>query len=132
MAPQIRHGKSERQREQVERDHPQQRRVFADLDFPHAEERQTKLRLAYALNAIMKCATPDAGCRRSAAPPQLAKVFALRNYKLRGFSVERLMRLLNALDQVWRSSFARRRAHARRHASAWWRRDGSGLGLHRA
>ena len=27
--------------------------VFADLGFPDAEERQTKLRLAYALNALM-------------------------------------------------------------------------------
>ena len=27
--------------------------VFADLNFPDAEERQTKLRLAYALNTVI-------------------------------------------------------------------------------
>jgi predicted XRE-type DNA-binding protein len=73
--------------------------VFADLGFSDAEERQTKLRLAYALNSIMN------GLRltQAAAAERLGlnqpKVSALRNYKLEGFSVERLMTLLNALDQ---------------------------------
>ena len=73
--------------------------VFADLGFPDAEERQTKLRLAYALNAIL-----DARRLTQAAAAMLLgltqpKVSALRNYRLEGFSVERLMTLLNALDQ---------------------------------
>ena len=73
--------------------------VFADLRFPDAEERRTKLRLAHALNAIV-------GARRltqAAAAQRLGlnqpKVSALRNTKLEGFSVERLMTLLNALDR---------------------------------
>jgi predicted XRE-type DNA-binding protein len=73
--------------------------VFADLGFPDAEERQTKLRLAYALNEIMDAQR----LTQAAAAAQLGlnqpKVSALRNYKLEGFSVERLMTLLNALDQ---------------------------------
>ena len=73
--------------------------VFADLSFPDAEERQTKLRLAYALNTILDeqhLAQAAAAARLGLNQP---KVSALRNYKLEGFSVERLMRLLNALDQ---------------------------------
>jgi predicted XRE-type DNA-binding protein len=73
--------------------------VFADLGFPDAEERQTKLRLAYALNTILD----ERHLVQAAAAARLGlnqpKVSALRNYKLEGFSVERLMTLLNALDQ---------------------------------
>jgi predicted XRE-type DNA-binding protein len=73
--------------------------VFADLGFPDAEQRQTKLRLAYALNTILDqqhLAQAAAASRLSLSQP---KVSALRNYRLEGFSVERLMTLLNALDQ---------------------------------
>ena len=73
--------------------------VFADLGMADAEERQTKLRLAYALNEVID----RARLSQSAAAARLGlnqpKVSALRNYKLEGFSVERLMTLLNALDQ---------------------------------
>jgi predicted XRE-type DNA-binding protein len=73
--------------------------VFADLAFPDAEERQTKLRLAYALNEIMdaeRLTQAQAAARLGLNQP---KISALRNYKLDGFSVERLMTLLTALDQ---------------------------------
>lgn len=73
--------------------------VFADLGFPDADERQTKLRLAYALNTIVdarRLTQAAAALRLGLNQP---KVSALRNYKLEGFSVERLMTLLNALDQ---------------------------------
>jgi len=73
--------------------------VFADLGYPDAEERQTKLRLALALNTILderKLNQADAATRLGVNQP---KVSALRNYKLDGFSVERLMTLLTALDR---------------------------------
>ena len=73
--------------------------VFADLGHPNAEERQTKLRLALALNTILdkrKLNQVDAATRLGVNQP---KVSALRNYKLDGFSVERLMTLLTALDR---------------------------------
>ena len=73
--------------------------VFVDLNLPDAEERQTKLRLAYALNTVIDAhrLTQDmAAARLGLNQP---KVSALRNYKLEGFSVERLMTLLNALDR---------------------------------
>ena len=73
--------------------------VFADLGYPDAEERQTKLRLALALNTILdqrKLNQADAAVQLGVNQP---KVSALRNYKLEGFSVERLMTLLTALDR---------------------------------
>ena len=75
------------------------RNVFADLGFPDAAERQAKLRLAYALNQVLedrKLSQADAAKALGVTQP---KVSALRNYKLAGFSVERLMNLLTALDQ---------------------------------
>ena len=73
--------------------------VFADLGFPDAPERQAKLRLAYALNQVLedrKLSQADAAKVLRVSQP---KVSALRHYKLAGFSVERLMNLLTALDQ---------------------------------
>jgi predicted XRE-type DNA-binding protein len=73
--------------------------VFADLGYPDAAERQAKLRLAYALNQLLD----QRGLSQVEASVVLAlsqpKVSALRRYKLNGFSVERLMNLLTALDQ---------------------------------
>jgi predicted XRE-type DNA-binding protein len=75
------------------------RNVFADLGFPDSAERQAKLRLAYALNQVLearKVSQADAANVLGVTQP---KVSALRHYKLAGFSVERLMNLLTALDQ---------------------------------
>jgi len=73
--------------------------VFADLGFPDAEERQTKLRLAYTINAILE----ERGLTQTQAAKLLdatqPKVSALARYKLDGFSVERLMTFLTALDR---------------------------------
>jgi predicted XRE-type DNA-binding protein len=72
--------------------------VFTDLGFPDGAERQTKLRLAYALNQTIetrKLSQADAATVLKVGQP---KVSALRHYKLAGFSVERLMNLLTALD----------------------------------
>src|SRR5947199_7589823 len=73
--------------------------VFEDLGYPDATERQAKLRLAYALNQVLgerKLSQADAAKVLGLTQP---KVSALRNYKLAGFSVERLMNLLTTLDQ---------------------------------
>jgi len=73
--------------------------VFADLGFTDAGERQARLRLAYALHQVLE------GRRRSWADAATVlgitkpKVFALRHYKLAGFSMERLINLLTALDR---------------------------------
>jgi predicted XRE-type DNA-binding protein len=73
--------------------------VFADLGMPDAEERQTKLRLAHALNALIDRARLSQAAAAVRLGINQPKVSALRNYKLEGFSVERLMTLLTALDQ---------------------------------
>src|SRR5713101_9610071 len=73
--------------------------VFADLGFTDAAERQAKLRLAYALTQVLearKLSQADAAKVLGVTQP---KVSALRHYKLSGFSVERLMNLLTAVDQ---------------------------------
>lgn len=73
--------------------------VFADLGFTNAEERQTKVRLAAAIHGIFD----RLGRTQAEAAHQLGinqpKVSALLNYRLEGFSVERLMHFLTALDQ---------------------------------
>jgi len=73
--------------------------VFADLGYPDAEERQTKLRLAYAINRIVE----ERRLTQAAAAGLLGitqpKVSTLLNYKLAGFSVEWLMTFLTTLDR---------------------------------
>jgi predicted XRE-type DNA-binding protein len=73
--------------------------VFADLGMPDAVDRQTKTRLAIALNELLKeRKLKQAVAARLLGVPQ-PKISALANYRLDGFSVERLMQFLTALDQ---------------------------------
>src|SRR5215218_5890111 len=73
--------------------------VFADLGFPDAAERQAKLRLAYALNRVLEALRLSQADAAKVLGVTQPKVSALRHYKLTGFSVERLMNLLTAVDQ---------------------------------
>jgi predicted XRE-type DNA-binding protein len=71
--------------------------IFFDLGFPDAEELTTKLRLAVAVNKILKgreLTQKQAAVTLGITQP---KVSALQNYKLEGFSVEKLMRFATAL-----------------------------------
>jgi predicted XRE-type DNA-binding protein len=73
--------------------------VFADLGFADAGERQTKVRLASAINRVLeRRKLPQTKGARLLGINQ-PKISALSNYRLEGFSVERLMHFLNALDQ---------------------------------
>lgn len=75
------------------------RNVFADLGLPDAFERQTKTRLAMALNDILKSRKlRQADAARLLRVPQ-PKVSALVNYRLDNVSVEKLMGFLTALNQ---------------------------------
>jgi predicted XRE-type DNA-binding protein len=73
--------------------------VFADLGVRNADEKQTKVRLAVAINEIIR----DRKLSQVAAARRLRvnqpKVSALSNYQLDGFSVERLMKFVTALDR---------------------------------
>jgi predicted XRE-type DNA-binding protein len=73
--------------------------VFADLGHADAVDRQAKLRLAYALNQVLEARKLSQAEAADVLGVTQPKVSALRNYKLAGFSVERLMNLLTALDQ---------------------------------
>ena len=73
--------------------------VFADIGFADAKERQTKLRLTFAINQIIeKRKLTQAKAANTLGLPQ-PKVSLLSRYKLEGFSVERLMTFLTLLDQ---------------------------------
>ena len=73
--------------------------VFQDLGYTDAAERQTKTRLALAVNDLLKNRKLK---QREAATllgiPQ-PKVSALKNYRLDQFSVEKLMEFLTSLNQ---------------------------------
>jgi predicted XRE-type DNA-binding protein len=73
--------------------------VFADLGMPDAVTRHTKTKLAFEINVILK----GRKLRQVAASSLLgipqSKVSALVNYRLDGFSVERLMGFLTLLNQ---------------------------------
>ena len=73
--------------------------VFVDLGYPDAEERQTKLRLAYAINEIIASKRLNQGEAATRLGVGQPKISALAHYKLEGFSVERLMTFLTALDR---------------------------------
>ena len=73
--------------------------VFADLGLPDANERQTKTRLALAINRIIKDQRlKQIDAARLLWVPQ-PKVSALVNYRLDGFSVEKLMEFIVALGR---------------------------------
>ena len=73
--------------------------VFADLGHPDAGERQTKTRLAMAINELIA----ERKLRQTEAAKVLdipqPRVSALANYRLNEFSVEKLLHLLTALDR---------------------------------
>ena len=73
--------------------------VFADLGYADADERQTKLRLAHAINGVIVRRRLSQAAAAAKLGVNQPKVSALANYKLDGFSVERLMTFLTALDQ---------------------------------
>jgi len=89
--------------------------VFTDLGLSRAEEKQTKVRLAVAINQILQSqgiSQIEAARRLKVNQP---KVSALSRYRLAGFSVERLMNFITALD-LDVEIVIRRKTHPRRPA----------------
>lgn len=72
--------------------------VFADLGFPDAAECRTKTRLASVLNECIRSRRLKQAETAALLGIAQPKVSALKNYRLDGFSVERLMGFLTALD----------------------------------
>lgn len=78
---------------------PSSGNVFSDLRRPNAQEKRTKVQLAFAINDLIlrrRFTQAVAARRLNVSQP---KVSALLNYQLQGFSVERLMKFLTALDR---------------------------------
>jgi len=73
--------------------------VFADIHLPGADEKQTKVRLAVAINQIVEDQSLSQGAAARRLKINQPKVSALSNYRLEGFSVERLMNFLTALNR---------------------------------
>jgi predicted XRE-type DNA-binding protein len=73
--------------------------IFADLGFADAGERQTKVRLALAINDVLDRPGLSQGKAAELLGINQPKASALSKYRLEGFSVKRLMRFLAALRQ---------------------------------
>ena len=72
--------------------------VFAGLGFPDAAERQARLRLAIALNQVLEARKLSQAAAAEALGVTQPSLSALRHYRLAGFSLERLMNLLTAVN----------------------------------
>src|ERR1700719_5151285 len=73
--------------------------VFTDLGLRDAEEKQTRVRLAVAINQIIEARRLSQTAAARLLDINQPKISALVNYHLDGFSVERLLHFLNALDR---------------------------------
>lgn len=73
--------------------------VFKDLQLPDAEEKHTKVRLAVTINQIIESGNLSQAAASEILKVNQPKISALANYRLDGFSVERLMNFLNALGR---------------------------------
>src|SRR3984893_18157897 len=73
--------------------------VFEDLGLRDAGEKQTRVRLAVAINQIIDARHLSQTAAARLLDINQPKISALVNYRLEGFSVERLMNFLNALDR---------------------------------
>jgi predicted XRE-type DNA-binding protein len=73
--------------------------VFADLGLRDAGEKQTKVRLAVAIQQIIQARRLSQTAAARLLDINQPKISALVNFHLDGFSVERLLHFLNALDR---------------------------------
>jgi len=83
----------------AERAIPSSGNIFADMNLPDAAELDTRARLGAAICRIVERRRLTQAEVAAALAINQPKVSALLNYKLEGFSVERLMRILAVLGQ---------------------------------
>ena len=74
--------------------------IFHDMGLPNPEERLAKAKLAAIINRIIE----ERGLTQKQAAKILSinqsKISAIKNGRLKGFSIERLFHFLEALDQT--------------------------------
>ncbi|MGH8131427.1 MAG: helix-turn-helix domain-containing protein [Steroidobacteraceae bacterium] len=73
--------------------------VFVDLGLADSGERTTKVALAVEINRILKASGQSQASAAKLLGVNQPKISALANYRLEGFSVERLMSFLTALGR---------------------------------
>ena len=78
---------------------PSSGNVFADLGLRNAGEKQTKVRLALAIQQIIQARRLSQAAAARLLDINQPKISALVNYHIEGFSIERLLHFLNALDR---------------------------------
>jgi len=78
---------------------PSSGNIFADLGRPNADEKQTKVQLAVAINDLIRRQQLSQSVAARRLNVNQPKVSALLNYQLQGFSVERLRKFRTALDR---------------------------------
>jgi len=83
----------------AERAIPSSGNIFADMNLPDAAELDTRARLGAAICRIVERRRLTQAEVAAALAINQPKVSALLNYKLEGFSVERLMRFLAVVGQ---------------------------------
>ena len=73
--------------------------VFADLGLPDAAELDAKARVAVKINTLITAHRLNQATIATRLKVSQPIIVALKNYRLDGFSVERLMSLLRALGK---------------------------------
>ena len=73
--------------------------LFADLGLPDAEDLDAKVRLAIMINRLVATQRLNQVVAAARLDVSQRTISALKNYRLDGFSVERLMNFLLALGQ---------------------------------
>ena len=75
------------------------RNVFDDLDLPDADTALMKARLAAEIIAVLNQRKLSARAAGKVVGVAHSDIVNIRNAKLKGFRVERLVRIVNALDR---------------------------------
>jgi predicted XRE-type DNA-binding protein len=83
--------------------------VFADLGLPDARDLDTKVRLAVKINKLLSAQRLNQATAAARLDVSQPKISALKNYRLDGFSVERLMNFIAALGEDVKISFSPRK-----------------------
>ncbi|MGH9624076.1 MAG: helix-turn-helix domain-containing protein [Bryobacteraceae bacterium] len=83
--------------------------MFADLGLADAIDLDTKVRLAVKLNKLLAAQRLNQARAAALLDVSQPKISALKNYRLDGFSVERLMNFIAALGEDVKISFSPRK-----------------------
>ena len=107
------HAKKRARTKRLAKVHPSTGNVFADLGLPDADELLGKAELAHRICELIRAARLTQAQAATRLGIDQPKVSALMRGKLEGFSTDRLLRFITALDQDVLISIRPATAHAR-------------------